>query len=142
MEAPVTAVDLGHRNAGAHHQRSSGANPFAPRSRVVAASSVRNRGEADQGDREQILPGFVQPGQLACADVILTSYSVVQRELQWAEVVAERQAGRGDRPGLRVAQRYLCRPSPLTCVRWWRVSMVLHRLIYSRRSSILGCNAR
>ncbi|OON14222.1 hypothetical protein X801_09990 [Opisthorchis viverrini] len=117
MEAPVTPVELGNRmNTGTLAQ--SRTNPYAPRTRVTARSSKSTANGEPEVD--ELLPGFVQPGQLACADIVLTSYSVVQRELDWAEVVAERQAGLGDRPRLRLAQRYLCRPSPLTCVRWWR----------------------
>ncbi|KAG5448515.1 E3 ubiquitin-protein ligase shprh [Clonorchis sinensis] len=120
MEAPVTPVELGNRmNTGTLAQ--SRTNPYAPRTRVTARLSKSTANGEPEVD--ELLPGFVQPGQLACADIVLTSYSVVQRELDWAEVVAERQAGLGDRPRLRLAQRYLCRPSPLTCVRWWRVCL-------------------
>ncbi|CAL8071212.1 unnamed protein product [Calicophoron daubneyi] len=113
MEAPVTSIELGVHvpiRARCH------INPYAPRTRVTATAT-------NSEEEETLLPGFVQPGQLACADIVLTSYSVIQRELDWAEVVAERQAGTGGRPNLRLAQRYLCRPSPLTCVRWWRICL-------------------
>ncbi|KAF8570289.1 hypothetical protein P879_05806 [Paragonimus westermani] len=100
---------------------STNVNPYAPRTRVTALRTAASQPE--QMEEELLLPGFVQPGQLACADIVLTSYSVVQRELDWAEVVAERRSGLGHRPGLRLEPRYLCRPSPLTCVRWWRVCL-------------------
>ncbi|VEL24871.1 unnamed protein product [Protopolystoma xenopodis] len=80
-------------------------------------------GQSDNPDDQELLPGFVQPAQLASADIVLTAYSVVQRELDWAEVTSEQRAGISRRPQLRVAQRYLFRPSPLTCVKWWRVSI-------------------
>ncbi|CAH8467633.1 unnamed protein product [Heterobilharzia americana] len=115
MEAPVTPVELGIRGSV---KEQGNTNPFAPR--VHTATKVVSENKICE---ETILPGFVQPPQLACADIVLTSYSVVQRELGWVEVFADRQAGLGDRPKLRVAQRYLCRPSPLTCVRWWRICL-------------------
>ncbi|KAF6777791.1 hypothetical protein AHF37_02808 [Paragonimus kellicotti] len=120
MEAPVTPVELGGR-ASTTGLTSTSVNPYAPRTRVTAVRTAASQPE--QMEEELLLPGFVQPGQLACADIVLTSYSVVQRELDWAEVVAERRSGLGHRPGLRLAPRYLCRPSPLTCVRWWRVCL-------------------
>ncbi|KAF5398068.1 hypothetical protein PHET_08852 [Paragonimus heterotremus] len=120
MEAPVTPVELGGR-ASTTGLKSTNVNPYAPRTRVTALRTAAS--QPDQMEEELLLPGFVQPGQLACADIVLTSYSVVQRELDWAEVVAERRSGLGHRPGLRLAPRYMCRPSPLTCVRWWRVCL-------------------
>ncbi|VDQ05711.1 unnamed protein product [Trichobilharzia regenti] len=115
MEAPVTCVDLGIRGSV---KEQGNTNPFALRTHVSAKVVSE-----DKIHEKTILPGFVQPAQLACADVVLTSYSVVQRELDWAEVVASRQSGHGHRPKLRLTQRYLCRPSPLTCVRWWRICL-------------------
>ncbi|CAH8448552.1 unnamed protein product [Schistosoma rodhaini] len=115
MEAPVTSVEFGTR-ASVKEQGNN--NPFASRTHVPTKVVSENK-----VSEETILPGFVQPPQLACADIVLTSYSVVQRELDWAEVVADRQAGLANRPKLRLAQRYICRPSPLTCVRWWRICL-------------------
>ncbi|KAH9284624.1 E3 ubiquitin-protein ligase SHPRH [Echinococcus granulosus] len=68
-------------------------------------------------------PNFVQPGELASADVVLTTYTVLQRELGWASVSAEQRVGEGHRPTLRTAQRYLAPPSPLACVIWWRICL-------------------
>ncbi|TPP63587.1 E3 ubiquitin-protein ligase SHPRH [Fasciola gigantica] len=118
MEAPATRVQVGVRTAVQNAQSKN--NPYAPRTRVPARFMTATQHDEDVNE---LLPGFVQPCQLACADIVLTSYSVVQRELDWAEVIAERRAGMGDRPQLRLAQRYICRPSPLTCVRWWRVCL-------------------
>lgn len=117
MEAPVTRVEVGVRTTAQNTPTKN--NPYAPRTRIPVKFMT---GTSRDEDVDELLPGFVQPCQLACADIVLTSYSVVQRELDWAEVIAERRAGMGDRPQLRLAQRYICRPSPLTCVRWWRVS--------------------
>ncbi|KAH8850791.1 E3 ubiquitin-protein ligase [Schistosoma japonicum] len=115
MEAPVTSVEFGIRESV---KEQGNINPFSPRTHVPTKVVSENK-----FSKEMILPGFVQPPQLACADIVLTSYSVVQRELDWVEVVANRQAGVAGRPKLRLAQRYICRPSPLTCVRWWRVCL-------------------
>ncbi|VDD80986.1 unnamed protein product [Mesocestoides corti] len=69
-------------------------------------------------------PGFVQPAELATADIVLTTYTVIQRELGWAAVSTEQRVGEGHRPSLRTAQRYLAPPSPLACVIWWRVRVL------------------
>ncbi|KAL7060545.1 hypothetical protein AAHC03_09934 [Spirometra sp. Aus1] len=68
-------------------------------------------------------PSFVQPSLLAAADIVLTTYSTVQRELGWASVSVEQRTGLGHRPNLRTAQRYLTTPSPLACVIWWRLCL-------------------
>uniref|UniRef100_A0A5K3EVH6 E3 ubiquitin-protein ligase SHPRH n=2 Tax=Mesocestoides corti TaxID=53468 RepID=A0A5K3EVH6_MESCO len=68
-------------------------------------------------------PGFVQPAELATADIVLTTYTVIQRELGWAAVSTEQRVGEGHRPSLRTAQRYLAPPSPLACVIWWRICL-------------------
>ena len=68
-------------------------------------------------------PNFVQPAELDSADIVLTTYTVLQREIGWASVSAEQRVGEGHRPSLRLAQRYLAPPSPLTCVIWWRVGL-------------------
>ncbi|CAH8452371.1 unnamed protein product [Dicrocoelium dendriticum] len=119
METAVTPVELGCRGSVVN----SSINPYSPKSRVSTTLANRMRSKPAKDDVDTLLPGFIQPGQLACADIVLTSYSVVQRELNWAEVAVERHSGLGDRPQLRLTQRYLCRPSPLTCVRWWRVCL-------------------
>uniref|UniRef100_A0A0X3PX32 Helicase ATP-binding domain-containing protein n=1 Tax=Schistocephalus solidus TaxID=70667 RepID=A0A0X3PX32_SCHSO len=78
------------------------------------------------GQREgesEFRPGFVQPSILAAADIVLTTYSIVQRELGWASVSVEQRTGLGHRPHLRTAQRYLTTPSPLACVIWWRLCL-------------------
>lgn len=118
MEAPVTYVETGAFEKPP--TCTTGPNPFSARTQVKVKTVLAPERHFHQ---ESILPGFVQPAQLACADIVLTSYSVVQRELDWAQVMVERRTGLADRPKLRLAQRYLCRPSPLTCVRWWRVRL-------------------
>ncbi|VDK80081.1 unnamed protein product, partial [Dibothriocephalus latus] len=74
-------------------------------------------------EESEFRPGFVQPAFLAAADIVLTTYSIVQRELGWASVSVEQRTGLGHRPHLRTAQRYLTTPSPLTCVIWWRLCL-------------------
>ncbi|XP_037084816.1 E3 ubiquitin-protein ligase SHPRH-like [Pollicipes pollicipes] len=61
---------------------------------------------------------YIQPQTLASHDLVVTTYTVLQRELNYAAV------GRaGGQAGKRRVQRYLPPPTPLLCVDWWRVCL-------------------
>ncbi|KAM3178355.1 hypothetical protein ACTXT7_002748 [Hymenolepis weldensis] len=55
---------------------------------------------------------YYQPVDLATKDVVITTYSVLKRELSFAEATQERIS--------RKSTRYLQPPSPLKCIKWWR----------------------
>ncbi|VDO16527.1 unnamed protein product [Rodentolepis nana] len=56
---------------------------------------------------------YYQPVNLATKDIVITSYSVLKRELSYAEASQERFSRKGT--------RYLQPPSPLKCIKWWRI---------------------
>ncbi|VDM18554.1 unnamed protein product, partial [Hydatigera taeniaeformis] len=91
--------------------------------RLSALTSSQQQPPPESDSDSAFTPNFVQPGELASADVVLTTYTVLQRELGWASVSAEQRVGEGHRPTLRTAQRYLAPPSPLACVIWWRICL-------------------
>nr|CAD7260465.1 unnamed protein product [Timema shepardi] len=61
--------------------------------------------------------GFVQPGELAQYDVVITTYETLSKELHFAEVSTE-SSNR-----LRFEKRFVAAPSPLPCVGWWRMCL-------------------
>ncbi|RTG80493.1 E3 ubiquitin-protein ligase SHPRH, partial [Schistosoma bovis] len=109
MEAPVTSVEFGIRGSVKEQGNN---NPFAPRIHVPTKVLSENK-----VSEETILPGFVQPPQLACADIVLTSYSVVQRELDWAEICLD-EAQMVERVTSRTARML----SQVTAVNRWCVT--------------------
>nr|CAD7423151.1 unnamed protein product [Timema monikensis] len=61
--------------------------------------------------------GFVQPGELAQYDVVITTYETLSKELHFAEVSTD-SSNR-----LRFEKRFVAAPSPLPCVGWWRMCL-------------------
>ncbi|CAB3388448.1 Hypothetical predicted protein [Cloeon dipterum] len=66
------------------------------------------------------MDGYHQPSSLAKYDVLVTSYEVLNKELDYVDLPHCNAAG-GRR--FRNAKRYSALPSPLVCVHWWRVCL-------------------
>jgi len=64
--------------------------------------------------------GYNQPQTLAKYDVVITTYEVLSKELDYVDLP---HCNLADGRRFRNAKRYTSLPSPLTCVQWWRVCL-------------------
>lgn len=60
--------------------------------------------------------GYIQPTTLAEYDIVITTYEVLRKELDYVDVYENRRT-------LRYAKKYYAPNSPLICVDWWRVCL-------------------
>ncbi|XP_039294861.1 E3 ubiquitin-protein ligase SHPRH [Nilaparvata lugens] len=61
--------------------------------------------------------GYTQPLRLAQYDIVITSYQVLMKEIDFANI-------NEDRPRtMRYARKFFPPSSPLTCVGWWRICL-------------------
>ncbi|XP_063954546.1 E3 ubiquitin-protein ligase SHPRH-like isoform X2 [Lytechinus pictus] len=63
--------------------------------------------------------GYIQPQTLANCDIVITTYSTLRTELDYANLSQPGAEGRS----LRKAKRYQTTPSPLPCIEWWRICL-------------------
>lgn len=60
--------------------------------------------------------GYIQPTTLAEYDIVITTYEVLRKELDYVDVYENKRS-------LRYTKKYYAPNSPLICVDWWRVCL-------------------
>ena len=71
--------------------------------------------------------GFVQPRDLAKLDIVITTYDVLSQELSHVFAIENKRQ-------LRNVSRYMTIPSPINCLRWWRIVLDEAQMVHSTNS--------